>query len=392
MALQSIIKEVTNQSNNIVNNFLNSASGAITSNSTLYFMDPKTPGSEMSSTSTGKDIGTKSIKEVTGKTEELVGKIQQRAEKVSQENAVKLRTLAENLVKERLDQAMNTALTTFGNITNMSQEQRSKMSAIIRGYKYLPITKGTIFQDAVNNAEKVLKQGLKNEISKQMKNVNGAVNDLNNQIKNGTGELISQINKGTNILNGELNKGVSIVDGWIDQGLGKIEGMSNLIQNIKIGDYLDKINSSVLKGGGLKEICDRIDSSLGKSGIGKILGGGNIKSMNFISGMLKNIEGKIGGDIENKIKPFINKHLAVVKKLTETVKNIREQFKQAVENLKNFLKHYEELAMNFIMDFTGKLASEISKAVNISFDGLGGALGGTFSEGIGGGFGGGLGL
>lgn len=287
--------------------------------------------------------GTEDIKNVVAKTKQ---KIEERAQK----NALDLRELSKILVAKRLEEAMNEAINKIG--PNISEESKTQIRAIIRGYKFAELTQGTFLMNAVGATEKYLTD-LCSQQQKLFDKANNKLTDIDNRI----------------------NSWFSKIDSFTE----KVDVFNKLEETEQIGKIIESMTNGIKNATTLDALCQKIDKFVNIDGTYKQLTGFDFNSKDMLLPVLSNIERNIGKKFIGQLKPFISKHIEVVKKIAETVKGIEKQVRAATEHFRKIIKQYEDMAKNIANELTSKLASEISSRVNINYT-------------VGGGFGGGLNL
>lgn len=300
--------------------------------------------------STNKEADKLFREKVSGNDQE-VAKIRQKTEEQEQKNSLGIRDLAQLIISKRLEEAMDEAIDKLGARTNMSEDMKIQIRAIIRGYKFAELTQGTFLMDAVASVEKYL-----NKLCEQQK------------------EIFSKADGKITGLENKLTSWVSKIDAFTE----KANAFSKLEETEQIGKIINGIFRGIKNSDRLDKLCQKIDGFINADGFYRQITGMDFSSSDMFIPILSNIEKNIGQKFIHKLKPFISKHIETVKKISETVKGLEQQIKLATENFRKIIKQYEDLAKNIASEITSKLAGEISRKINIDYT-VGGGFGGAFN-------------
>lgn len=299
----------------------------------------------------------RSIQETQEEVRKRMAQAKQRVTEQAERNALDIRELSKLVIIKRLEESMDNAIDRVGTRLNMSEDTKIKIRSIIRGYKYSEITESPIVADAISKTEKVIADFCKQQekIFREADKIGEGFSKINDKVENFSKK--------------------------IDNFTKKAEDFSKLTEEEQINKILNSITNGIKNNKGLDDFCKKVDKLINVNGLYKQLTGEDFNSKNMLLPILSKIEKNIGQKLEGKLKPFIDKHIEVVKKISETVKKVWEKIKEAEKHFKEMLKKYEDMAKKMAEDFTKKLADEISKRVKITYT-AGGGIGGALGMGV----------
>ena len=303
----------------------------------------------------GDKIGTQLSIEKINKTLEEAARIKQKVEDAQQLKGIKVHDLAEAFIGQRMEEAMLKEVDKLGDRSNMSEEKKNRIRSIVRGYGYALLTQGPVMEDAVKQTEALLLDSLQEQSDRLM-------------------------SKGEKTLDKAVTRADAKITEWSDKATGYLDKAQRELDRLTNIEHITKVCDGMLHGltdkltgnKDLNSFCSKIDGFVNQGGAFAALNGGlPFSSAGMVKNLVANIETRVGAAMETKMKPFIEKHIQTVAKITTAISKIKDQVKAATAALKAQLKKFQDMAMNYAKEFTQKLVSDISSKVNISFGGGG---------------------
>lgn len=303
-------------------------------------------GAKKGSTISGGSYHGKTAEEARQDSIIEAAKAQQKAEEADQKNTIAIWDLSKQMVAKRLEESMNKEIDETSQNSGVDDELREKIKSIIRGYKYTEITESPSLMSSVKQTQQLLTGFFKQK-----------------------GGLAAQMQSASTVMT-SLGKTATIAAMKSEIFLAKAEAFNKLSEAEQINKLIKGMSDGLKTSKTFDGFCSKIDNALkGNKLLGKF--GNKIHSKKYLLPIMTKFEKKIGLKLENKLKPYISKHIETVRKIATAVKNIQQQIKLAEENFKKMVKSYEDQAKKVAAEFTQKLAADISKKVKINFN-LGG--------------------
>ena len=274
----------------------------------------------------------KSRKKASKRSDKLRKKIEETADRIQHET----RELAKEIIVKRLEESMDKEIEKLGIKLNLSEDKKRDIRSIIRGYKYAEILENAMIRGSVDATEKMLTQFF----NRQAKNLG-----------------IKKYEDGFRDIKRTIDK--------VEKFTRRLDDLEKLSSGEHVEKLVKGMRQNLLKSIGIADFCKKLDNFMNQGGIYKRLTGSSFSSSGMMAPFFKKLESGIGKKLEGKLKPFIAKHIKVVKKISDTVRKIKDKIKLAEQHFKKMIKSYEDKARKYAEGVAKKVANEIMSKIKI---------------------------
>ena len=284
---------------------------------------------------------------------QIQGELQQFQGELEQSKKYKNRKAAEGIISQQLQDEMQQELDVLKQNGKVDEMTERKMRAIIRAHKTVEIVQSKLFDSAVSKVE----NALSSFTERQTKMLTGKASAALNKI-NAFGDKV--FNTFDNMYQ-KFSKTYSMIDNFTKEGT-----ISKAIT--------DAFDSSRLEDKLLGSTYNKVDKLVGR------LTGQSFNSKARLAPVLNRIKSTVGKNLENRLKPMIEKHVKQIEKIAKKVATFKAKVFLAQKKFKTLIKTYEDKVKNFIQEKTKAIIGDLAaKGLRILGGMIGGKLGGMVS-------------
>jgi len=284
---------------------------------------------------------------------QIQGELQQFQGELEQSKKYKNRKAAEGIISQQLQDEMQQELDVLKQNGKVDEMTERKMRAIIRAHKTVEIVQSKLFDSAVSKVE----NALSSFTERQTKMLTGKASAAFNKI-NAFGDKV--FNTFDNMYQ-KFSKTYNMIDNFTKEGT-----ISKAIT--------DAFDSSRLEDKLLGSTYNKVDKLVGR------LTGQSFNSKARLAPVLNRIKSTVGKNLENRLKPMIEKHVKQIEKIAKKVATFKAKVFLAQKKFKTLIKTYEDKVKNFIQEKTKAIIGNLAaKGLRILGGMIGGKLGGMVS-------------